>query len=152
MTTTPEVAPNTPEVLEEFSLVTAVTRLDFLARRNNHVVPIGHDATDDEDDWGAIKEATTSLDVDEALELLALGEVVARKAHAGRPEGVLAALRGGAGWADIAAALGVPASYAWDEYSDWLDGQGAARERGDKALGADDVVLARELAGDRPRD
>jgi hypothetical protein len=153
MTTTPEVSPNTPEVLEEFSLVTAVTRLDFLARRNNHVVPIGHDATDDDDHWGAIKEATTSLDAQEALELLALGEVVARKAHAGRPEGILAALRGGAAWTDIAAALDVPPAFAWDEYTDWLDEQETARERGDDAvLDGDEIALARELAGSRPRD
>jgi hypothetical protein len=153
MTTTPEVAPNTPEVLEKFSLVTAVTRLDFLARRNNHVVPVGHDATDDDDHWGAIKEATTSLDAEEALELLALGEVVARKAHASQPEGILAALRGGAGWPEIAAALDVPPTYAWGEYTDWLDEQEAARERGDdEALDADEIAGARELAGPRPRD
>jgi len=152
MTTTPEVATNTPEVLEEFSLVTAVTRLDFLARRNNHVVPVGHDATDDDDSWGAIKDSTTTLDAEEALELLALGEVVARKAHAGRPEGVLAALRGGAGWAAIAAALDVPPPYAWDEFADWLAEQDAARERGEGLLDADGVTAARRLAGDRPRD
>jgi hypothetical protein len=152
MTTTPEVAPNTPEVLEEFSLVTAVTRLDFLARRNNHVVPVGHDATDDDDSWGAIKDSTTTLDAEEALELLALGEVVARKAHAGRPEGILAALRGGAGWAAIAAALDVPPAFAWAEFTDWLDDQDAARERDEAVLDAADVTAARELAGDRPQD
>ena len=151
MTTTPEVAPNTPEVLEEFSLVTAVTRLDFLARRNNHVVPVGHDATDDDDSWGAIRGATTSLDAEEALELLALGEVVARKAHASQPEGILAALRGGAAWTDIAAALDVPPTFAWDEYRDWLDEQDAARERGEDAPAAEEIAAARELAGDRPR-
>jgi hypothetical protein len=153
MTTTPEVEPITPEVLDEFSLVTAVTRLDFLARRNNHVVPVGHDATDDDDSWGAIKEATTSLDADEALELLALGEVVARKAHASRPEGILAALRGGATWAAIAAALDVPPVYAWDEYTDWLDEQETARGRGDDAvLDEDEIAPARALAGARPGD
>ncbi|MCW2695607.1 MAG: uncharacterized protein JWR62_692 [Modestobacter sp.] len=152
MTTIPEVAPNTPEVLEEFSLVTAVTRLDFLARRNNHVVPVGHDATDDHDSWGSIKEATTSLDAEEALELLALGEVVARKAHASRLEGILAALRGGAGWAEIAAALDVPPPCAWDEYTGWLDEQHAAQERGDGVLDPGEIGAARELAGVRPRD
>jgi hypothetical protein len=150
MTTIPEVAPNTPEVLEEFSLVTAVTRLDFLARRDNHVVPVGHDSTDDDDHWGAIKEATTSLDVEEALELLALGEVVARKAHASRQTGILAALRGGAGWTDIGAALAVPPDWAWDEHAEWLDEQEAARERGDEALDADTLARARALAGSRP--
>ena len=151
MTTTPEVAPNTPEVLEEFSLVTAVTRLDFLARRNNHVVPVGHDATDDDDDWASIKEATTTLDVDEALELLALGEVVARKAHDSRQTGIRAARRGGADWAGIAAALDVAPAQAWDEHTAWLDEQEAAAVRGDAgALDLAAVARIRELAGPRP--
>jgi hypothetical protein len=150
MTTTPELASNIPQVLEEFSLVTAVTRLDFLARRDNHVVEAGHDATDDDDSWGSIKEATTSLDVDEALELLALGEVVVRKARAGRHTGVLAALRGGASWADIAAALDVPPASAWDAHAAWLDEQDAAHRRGEDALDAAAVASARELAGERP--
>ena len=150
MTTTHGLAPNTPEVLEQFSLVTAVTRLDFLARRDNHVVEVGHDATDDDDGWASIKEATTSLDVDEALELLALGEVVVRKARASRQKGVLAALRGGASWADIAAALAVDPAAAWDDHTAWLDEQDAARGRGDDALDADAVASARELAGARP--
>ena len=141
MTTTPEVAPNTPEVLEEFSLVTAVTRLDFLARRNNHVLPVGHDATDDDDDWGSIREATTSLDADEALELLALGEVVARKAHDSRLVGIRAALRGGASWEQISAALGMAPHAAWDAFAESI-----ARQ-----LDADAAATARELAGSRPR-
>ena len=150
MTTLPGVAPNTPEVLEEFSLVTAVTRLDFLARRDNHVVEVGRDATDDDDDWAGLRGEPTSLDVDEALELLALGEVVARKAHATRDTGVLAALRGGATWADIAAALDVPPATAWDQHIGWLDEQDAARGRGEDALDAAATARARELAGPRP--
>lgn len=150
MTTTPELASNTPAALEEFSLVTAVTRLDFLLRRDNHVVEVGHDATDDDDGWASIKEAPTSLDVDEALELLALGEVVVRKARASRQQGVLAALRGGASWADIAAALDVAPAAAWDEHAAWLDEQAAARGRGDDALDADALTHAREVAGERP--
>jgi hypothetical protein len=150
MTTTPDVASITPAGLEEFSLVTAVTRLDFLARRDNHVVAVGHDATDDADDWAGIKEATTSLDADEALELLALGEVVARKAHASRHQGVLAALRGGAAWVDVAAALDVSPGSAWDEHMAWLDEQDATRGRGAETLDADSVTAARALAGPRP--
>ena len=150
MTTLPGVAPNTPEVLEEFSLVTAVTRLDFLVRRDNHVLEVGHDATDDDDDWAGLRDAATSLDVDEALELLALGEVVARKAHATRETGVLAALRGGASWDDIAAALAVPPATAWDQHTSWLDEQDAARDRGEEALDPSATARARELAGPRP--
>lgn len=152
MTTIPEVTPNIPEVLEsEFSLVTAVTRLDFLSRRNNHVIDAPNDTADDDDDWSRIKDITTSLDVDEALELLALGEVVARKAHHSRHAGIHAAVHGGAGWADIAAALDVTGREAWDEYSTWLDQQPDARRGAAGALDADAVDRARELAGPRPK-
>jgi hypothetical protein len=152
MSTVPEVAPNIPEVLEsEFSLVTAVTRLDFLSRRDNHVVDGPNDTADDDDDWTSIKEATTTLDVDEALELLALGVVVARKAHDSRQAGIRAARRGGADWADIGAALDITPAQAWDEHAAWLTEQEAAAARGDAdALDAAAVARVRELAGPRP--
>ncbi|MCU1604056.1 MAG: uncharacterized protein JWP46_521 [Modestobacter sp.] len=152
MSTVPEVAPNVPQVLEsEFSLVTAVTRLDFLSRRDNHVVDAPADAADDDDDWASIKEATTTLDVDEALELLALGEVVARKAHDSRLKGIRAARRGGADWTDIAAALDIAPGQVWDEYAEWLDAQDAALAAGDPdALDRSALAQARELAGARP--
>jgi len=151
MTTVPEVA-TTPEVLEsEFSLLTAVTRLDFLSRRDNVVVDQPNDSADDDDDWMRIKDVTTTLDVDEALELLALGEVVARKAHEHRHLGIRAALRGGAGWAEIARALSTSPRSAWEQHTRWLDEQAAARGAGDaEALGTDELALARELAGPRP--
>ncbi len=152
MSTVPEVAPNIPEVLvHEFSLVAAVTRLDFLSRRDNHVVDGPNDAADDADDWAGFKAATTSLDADEALELLALGVVVARKAHDSRPAGIRAALRGGAGWTEIAAALDLAPAQAWDEYTSWLDAQEAAGAAGSfGALDPEAVARARELAGPRP--
>lgn len=152
MTTIPEVTPNIPQVLEhEFSLVTAVNRLDFLSRRDNHVVDAPNDASDDDDDWASIKEATTTLDVDEALELLALGVVVARKARDSRQPGIRAARRGGASWSDIATALDVPAVQAWEEHSAWLDQQADAARRGaPDALATDALAKARALAGPRP--
>ena len=142
----------TPEALEaEFSLPTAATRLDFLSRRDSGSTELNTVRDTADDDWASsLKDIDTSLDTYEALELLALGEVVARKAHAGRPEGILAALRGGADWTDVAAALDVPPAYAWDEYTEWLDEQEALRERGEDALDADEVVRARALAGGRP--
>ena len=151
MTTSAEVA-TTPEVLErEFSLLTAVTRLDFLSRRDNVVVDEPNDSADDDDDWMRIKDATTSLDVDEALELLALGEVVARKAHEHRQLGIRAALRGGADWNQIARALGISPRAAWERHISWLDGQGAARRAGDPdALDEETVATSRRLAGRRP--
>jgi hypothetical protein len=151
MTTLPEVA-TTPEVLEsEFSLMTAVTRLDFLSRRDNVVVDQPNDSTDDDDDWMRIKDVTTTLDVEEALELLALGEVVARKAHEHRQLGIRAALRGGADWSEIARAMSTSPRSAWERHTSWLNQQDAARQAGDPdALGEEEIELARRLAGRRP--
>jgi hypothetical protein len=152
MTTIPEVA-TTPEALErEFSLLTAATRLDFLSRRDgNVVVDEPNDSSDDDDDWMRIKDATTTLDTEEALELLALGEVVARKAHEHRQLGIRAALRGGAGWTQIGKALGVSPRAAWERHVAWLDEQARARAAGNPdALDAEEHAAARELAGHRP--
>jgi hypothetical protein len=151
MTTVPEVATN-PRVLEsEFSLLTAVTRLDFLSRRDNVVVDEPNDSADDDDDWMRIKDVTTTLDAEEALELLALGEVVARKAHEHRQLGIRAALRGGATWRQIGQAMDVSPRAAWERHISWLDQQAAARRAGDhQALDAEAVAAARRLAGRRP--
>src|SRR3954454_10705456 len=97
----------TPEGLEqEFSLPTAATRLDFLSRRDNGDTALNTVSEVDDDDWSPIRDPAPSLDVHESLELLALGEVVARKAHGSRLIGMRAALRGGASWEQIGAALG----------------------------------------------
>jgi len=151
MTTIPEVAA-TPEVLErEFSLLTAVTRLDFLSRRDNVVVDQPNDSADDDDDWMRIKDVTTTLDVDEALELLALGEVVARKAHENRQLGIRAALRGGADWSRIGRALGISPRAAWERYVSWLNEQALSRRAGVAGTLDDaEIAQARELAGRRP--
>jgi hypothetical protein len=130
----------TPSALErEFSLTTAATRLDFLSRRDSGETTLNTVAADD--DWSALRDSGTSLDVHEALELLALGEVIARKAHSSQLVGLRAALRCGAGWEQIAAALECTPAQAWDTYAALLEEEG---------LGADDVTSARELAGTRP--
>jgi hypothetical protein len=134
----------TPEALEgEFSLSTAATRLDFLARRDDGSTTLNtvRDGVHDADDWSAIRSMTTTLDVTEALELLALGEVVARKAHDSQLTGIRAALRGGAGWEEIAAALGRTPREAWDAFAQAVD---RARLDPEAAAGA------RSLAGARP--
>ena len=82
----------------------------------------------------------TSLDTYEALELLALGEVVSRKAHDSQLIGIRAALRGGASWEQIAEALAVPPDFAWDSFNE------AIAER----LDADAAAAPRDLAGARP--
>ena len=136
----------TPDTLErEFSLPTAATRLAFLSRRDNGDTVRGA-VVEDDDGWAAIRAAETSLDVEESLELLALGEVVARKAHDSRLVGIRAALRAGADWPTIAGALGVTPGEAWDAY------QSSIEEQVDQqALDAAGAASARELAGSRPR-
>ena len=125
---------------EEFSLPTAATRLDFLSRRDSGDTALNTVRDDGPDDWASIKAIDTSLDTYEALELLALGEVISRKAHDYQLIGMRAALRGGAGWEEIAAALGVPADSAWDIFT------AAVAER----LEPEAAAAARELAGARP--
>jgi hypothetical protein len=128
----------TPDVLEsEFSLTTAATRLDFLSRRDSGDTALN--TVQDDDHWGSMGGGT-SLDVHESLELLALGEVVARKAHGSRLVGIRAALRGGASWEQVAAALDVSAEEAWDTFHAAI-----ARQ-----LDADAAAAAKELAGSRP--
>ncbi|RBY88074.1 hypothetical protein DQ244_16070 [Blastococcus sp. TBT05-19] len=131
----------TPEALEaEFSLMTAATRLDFLSRRDNGDTALNTVHDDDADSWTSLLQDQTQLDVHESLELLALGEVVARKAHDSQLVGMRAALRGGAGWDQIATALGLTPQQAWDAYTEAVGRQ----------LDAEAARTARELAGARP--
>jgi hypothetical protein len=131
----------TPEALEdEFSLTTAATRLDFLSRRDDGGATLNTVEDADPDDWASIRNMGTSLDVHEALELLALGELIARLAHGSRLVGIRAALRGGAGWDEIAAALGITPQQAWDDYTRAVD----------EELTPEAASSAREVAGTRP--
>ena len=136
----------TPEVLEqELSLQTAATRLDFLSRRDNGATTLNTVTQPTADDWSALLDEGTSLDVPESLELLALGEVIARKARDSQLVGFRAALRGGASWEQIAAALDVPPAEAWASYHRAIERQ----ERAD-VLDPQAAAAARELAGARP--
>jgi hypothetical protein len=85
----------------------------------------------------------------EALELLALGEVVARKSGYGRQLTVRSARTAGASWAEIGAALGTTRQSAWEAHRRWIDGQAAAHGTVGR-LGFDeaDAAAARALAGD----
>jgi hypothetical protein len=131
----------TPDSLQsEFSLTTAATRLDFLSRRDSTHTALNTVQVEDADSWQSLRAADTSLDVYEALELLALGEVIARKAHDSQLVGIRAALRGGASWEQVAEALGVTPQQAWDSFTDSIGRQ----------LDADAADSARELAGARP--
>src|SRR2546421_8247184 len=97
------------EVERQHSLRTAVARYDALRHR---------DALADPDDAGP-----EPLGRDEALELLALGEVIARKAGYGRQLTVRTARAAGASWTQIGAALGTTKQAAWETHARWLDAQ-----------------------------
>src|SRR5262252_3553052 len=85
----------------------------------------------------------------EALELLALSEVIARKAGYGRQLTVRSARQAGASWSQIGAALGTSKQAAWEAHSRWIDGQAEQHQRsGYEGLDEDAVAAARALAGE----
>jgi hypothetical protein len=59
----------------------------------------------------------------EVLELLALSEVIARKAGYGQQLAVRTARAAGASWAAIARALGLSKQAAWEAHTRWIDSQ-----------------------------
>ena len=60
--------------------------------------------------------------------MLALGEVIARKAFYGRQLGVRSARAAGASWTQIGLALGTSKQSAWEAHSRWLDEQAQQRD------------------------
>jgi hypothetical protein len=122
----------TPESIEpQYTLLTAVSRLDELRMREA---------------MGGDGDAPGRA---ELLELLALSEVVARKASYGRQLTVRAAREAGASWSQIGAALGTSKQAAWEAHTRWIDGQAAAHGKpGQMGFDAADVAEARAVAGD----
>jgi hypothetical protein len=115
----------------EHTLHTAVARYDALRTRDALADP--------------------ALDRAEALELLALGEVIARKSGYGRQLTVRTARAAGASWAEIGRALGTSRQSAWEAHRRWIDGQVAQYGTvGQLGFDEDDAAAARGLAGDRP--
>ncbi|MGY1602536.1 hypothetical protein [Geodermatophilus sp. SYSU D00815] len=91
------------------------------------------------------------LSHDEALELLALGEVIARKAGHGRQLAVRTARARGASWAAIGSALGTTRQSAWEAHRRWIDQQAAGHGSvGEIGFDDEDAAAARELAGPEP--
>ena len=120
----------------EHTLATAVQRFDELRGRDSLADP------DDPDGPRPLSRA-------EALELLALGEVIARKAGQGRQLTGRTARGAGASWADIGQALGTTRQSAWETHRRWIDGQAAQRGAvGEIGFDEDDAAAARALAGD----
>ena len=130
----------TPDDLEaRFTLRTAAARYDGL-RTREALGPSGDDAGD--------AHTAAPLSREEALELLALGEVIARMAAHGRQLTVRSSRAAGASWSQIGAALGTSKQAAWEAHGRWIDGQAEQHRRtGYAGLGDDDVAAARALAG-----
>ena len=109
----------TPEDVERaHTLLTATARFDELALRDA-LAPHGEELQTE-----LHGERGGALTRQEALELLALGEVIARKAGYGRQLAVRSARAAGASWSQIGAALGTTKQSAWEAHARWLEGPG----------------------------
>ncbi len=94
------------------------------------------------------REVLDGLAADDVLELLALSEVIARKAGYGRQVSVRNARAAGASWTAIGRALGTTKQAAWEAHTRWIDTQ-SAQHRGSGHEDFDDAetAAARRLAG-----
>ncbi|MFI5492526.1 hypothetical protein [Actinoplanes sp. NPDC051859] len=124
----------TPDELEQrHTLSTATTRYDELRLREALVM---------------LSDDPTPLSLQESLELLALSEVVIRKAGYGRPAMVRTARGAGASWTQIGAALGTSKQAAWEAHQRWIEDQARQHEAADyQGLDPEEADAARGLAG-----
>lgn len=129
------ITPDT--VRQHLTLLAAAARFDELTLRDALASMAGDEAPDG-----------PPLAREESLELLALGELIARKAAYGRQLAVRSARAGGASWSEIGAALGMSKQAAWAAHSQWIEDQ-AERHRRDGVSGMDPDMadVARRLAG-----
>ena len=130
----------TPDALAaQLTLRAAVARYEQLRMRQALADPA--DPADDPE--------ARPLSRQEALELLALGEVIARKAAQGRQLDVRAARAAGASWAQIGQALGTSRQAAWEAHLRWIDQQERIHgQPGELGLDAAEAARARALAGE----
>jgi hypothetical protein len=130
----------TPDELErQHTLSTATARYDEL-RMREALATIADD--------GGTDGSAAVLTREEALELLALGEVVIRKAGYGRQAMVRSARGAGASWTQIGAALGASKQAAWEAHNRWIEDQARQHElTGYEGLDPAQVDAARGLAG-----
>ncbi len=136
----------------DIPVVTAVTRLDFLSRRDSAAAAAPPPAVRPSHSWtDHLRGLVEPLDLDESLELLDLGVGVARQAYDAQHRGIRAALRAGASWERIGEVLGTTALTAWNGHQRWIEEQVEIFELTGRD-GLDDVgaVEALRLAGERP--
>ena len=87
------------------------------------------------------------LSVGELLELLALAEVITRKAGYGRQLTVRAARAAGASWSQIGRAMGSSKQSAWEAHNRWIDEQARLhKESGFEGLDEVEASHVRALA------
>ncbi len=132
----------TPASLErEHTLATAVARYDQLRMRDLLTLGAEDLPADEQPEPGALSQH-------EALELLALSEVITRKAAYGRQLTVRSARAAGASWTQIGAALGTTKQSAWEAHSRWIDQQASQRSAyGHQSMDSQQAAAARALAG-----
>ena len=132
----------TPDELErQVTLRVAVARYDELRLRDS----LSSDP--DRDEVGPVGRPLARA---EALELLALGEIIARKAVYGRQLAVRTARAAGASWSQIGLALGATKQSAWEGHNRWIQEQVQQLENsGYEGLDELEAAQARQLAGDR---
>lgn len=127
------------ELEHRWTLSTAVVRYDELRTRDSLADP---NQPDDQ------VNGCRPLSRAEALELLALGEVIARKAGYGRQLAVRTARATGASWAQIGQALGNSRQSAWEAHTRWIDAQAQQHDAtGYEGLDDAEVARIRALAG-----
>jgi hypothetical protein len=128
------------ELETQYTLRTAVARYEELRTRDVLAGSASQDAP--------VVADAEALSPAEVLELLALGEVIARKAGYGRQLSVRGARAAGASWTAIGRALGTTKQAAWEAHSRWIEGQ-SADHAADGYSGMDDAaaVDTRRLAG-----
>ena len=135
----------------EIPIVTAVTRLDFLSRRDSAAAVQRPDVGPSYSWTDHLRGQVEPLDLEESLELLDLGVGVARRAYDAQHRGIHAARRAGASWERIGAVLGTTPLTAWNGHQRWIEEQVELFELTGRD-GLDDVgaVEALHLAGERP--
>jgi hypothetical protein len=131
------MTPSPDELEQQHTLSTATTRYDELRMRDALASMNG-----EKDGNGA------GLSRPEALEMLALSEVVIRKAGYGRQAMVRTARAAGASWTQIGAALGSSKQAAWEAHNRWIAEQARQHQQtGYEGLDPTQADEARDLAG-----
>jgi hypothetical protein len=126
----------TPDDLErQHTLATATARYDELRMRDALAAMMN-------------EGGEPPLTRDEVLELLALSEVVIRKAAYGRQSMIRSARTAGASWTQIGSAVGSSKQAAWEAHTRWIEDQARQHElTGFQGLTDAEVDAARKLAG-----